>query len=230
MSRKGFWVVKQKTASDRLRRSIKRITVWCRLHRHEPVSEQWMALRRKLLGHFAYFGITGNYPALHNFSVRVVAVRQKWLSRRSQRAWMSREKMTQLLEQYPLPQPRLRSSPIYVAKPWTEEPDAGNPHVRMCVQRRLARSVGDSPAEARARSLVAWMAGRRETNDLKPIDRVIVRMAASHRAVAQANAQVAPKVSSLGGRARNCRVKAASRVVGWLTRLLDSGGVVAAAR
>lgn len=112
MSRKGYWVVKQKTASDRLRRSIKRITVWCRLHRHEPVSEQWTALRRKLLGHFAYFGITGNYQALHNFSVRVVALWQKWLSRRSQRAWMSREKMTRLLEQYPLPQPRLRSSPI----------------------------------------------------------------------------------------------------------------------
>src|SRR6516165_7928057 len=77
-----------------------------------------------------------------------------------------------------------------------------NPHVRLCVQRRLARSVGDSPAEARARSLVAWMAGRRETNDLKPIDRVIVRMTASHRAAAQANAEVAPKVRSPGGRAR----------------------------
>jgi hypothetical protein len=59
---------------------------------------------------------------------------------------------------------------------------------RMCVQRRLARSVGDSPAKAEARSLVARMAGRRETNDLKPIDSAIVRMAASQRAVAQANA------------------------------------------
>ena len=74
---------------------------------------------------------------------------------------------------------------------------------RLCVQRRLARSAGDSPAKAKARSLVAWMAGRRETNDLKPIDRVIVRMTASHRAAAQANAQVAPKVMSPGGRVRN---------------------------
>jgi len=39
-----------------------------------------------------------------------------------------------------------------------------------CVQRRLARSVGDNPTKAKASSLVAWMAGRRETNDLKPID------------------------------------------------------------
>ena len=91
-------------------------------------------------------------------------------------------------------------------------------HVRLCVQRRLARSAGDSPAEARAKSLVAWMAGRRETNDLKPIDKVIVRMTASHRAAAQANAQVAPKVKSPGGRTRNERVKAAPSGAGWLRR------------
>ena len=45
-----------------------------------------------------------------------------------------------------------------------------------------------SRPKVKARSLVARMAGRRETNDLKPIDRVIVRMTASHRAAAQANA------------------------------------------
>ena len=88
----------------------------------------------------------------------------------------------------------------------------------MCVQRRLARSAGDSPAKAEARSLVARMAGRRETNDLKPIDKVIVRMIASHRAAAQANAQVASKGGSTGGRACFRRVKAASRIVSWLTR------------
>ena len=66
-SRKGYWVVKQKTAADRLRRALKRIADWCRLHRHEPVRDQWKALKRKLLGHFGYFGITGNYPALRNF-------------------------------------------------------------------------------------------------------------------------------------------------------------------
>jgi hypothetical protein len=111
-SRKGYWVVKQKTAADRLRRTIKRIAVWCRRYRHEPVRDQWTALKRKLLGHFAYFGITGNYQALHNFSVRVIAVWRKWLGRRSQRAWISREKMARLLARYPLPQPRLRPSPL----------------------------------------------------------------------------------------------------------------------
>jgi len=46
---------------------------------------------------------------------------------------------------------------------------------RWCVQRRLAYSAGDSPAEVKVRNPVAWMAGRRETDDLKPIDKAIVR-------------------------------------------------------
>jgi RNA-directed DNA polymerase len=46
MSRKGFWVVKQKTAADRFRRALKRIADWCRRYRHEPVREQWAALEQ----------------------------------------------------------------------------------------------------------------------------------------------------------------------------------------
>jgi len=111
-SRKGYWVVKQKTAKDRLRRALKRVADWCRRHRHQPVREQWAALKRKVLGHFGYFGITGNYQALHNFWRRVIGAWRVWLSRRSQRAWISWEGMNRLLERYPLPQPRLRTSPV----------------------------------------------------------------------------------------------------------------------
>ena len=62
-----------------------------------------------------------------------------------------------------------------------------------CVQRRLACSAGDSPAGVEVRSPVAWIASRRETEYLKPIDRPSVREGASHRAVTQVNADVASK-------------------------------------
>jgi hypothetical protein len=39
--------------------------------------------------------------------------------------------------------------------------------------KRLARSVGVSPTEARVRGLVAWIAGKREIEFLKPIDKAI---------------------------------------------------------
>jgi len=111
-SRNGYWVVKQKTATDRFRRTLKRIAVWCRYHRHEPVREQWAALRRKLLGHFGYFGITGNHRALRNLLDQVVAVWRKWLSRRSQRAHISWDAMMRLLARYPLPEPHIRQATV----------------------------------------------------------------------------------------------------------------------
>ena len=64
---------------------------------------------------------------------------------------------------------------------------------KVCVQRRQTCSAGGSPTGARARRPVAWMAGRRETKALKPIDEAIRRMGASHRAVTGVNAEVASK-------------------------------------
>jgi len=47
-------------------------------------------------------------------------------------------------------------------------------HAWMCVQLRLVCSAGVSPVRVRIRSSVAWMAGRRETEYLKPIDKAIL--------------------------------------------------------
>src|SRR5271166_5109285 len=89
------------------------------------------------------------------------------------------------------------------------EPDAGNPHVRLCVQRRLACSAGERPAGAKIRGPVVWIAGWRETKTLKPIDNVSRGEATSHRGVTTVNAKVASKVGSREGRAPNRRAKAA---------------------
>ncbi len=52
----------------------------------------------------------------------------------------------------------------------------GNLQVRLCDQERLACSVGGRPTEVKVRSLVAWIAGRRGIESLKPIDKAIFRM------------------------------------------------------
>ncbi len=115
-SRKGYWVVKQvvkqKTATDRFRRALKGIAEWCRKYRHDPVREQWAALRRKLLGHFAYFGVIGNATALRNLRYQAMRVWWKWLSRRSQKAHLSWKDMSRLLQRYPLSEPRIGPSPV----------------------------------------------------------------------------------------------------------------------
>jgi len=57
--------------------------------------------------------------------------------------------------------------------------------------------------QGKSQSPVARRAGGRATNFLTPLDHTICGMVASLQAVAQANAQVAPQVSSPRGRACN---------------------------
>lgn len=107
LSRKGKWVVMRKTAKDRFSRALASVVQWCRRHRHQPVKQQWETLSQKLRGHFGYFGIIGNFDAIRNFRTEVILAWQKWLERRSQRAHMTWERMTRLLERYPLPPARI---------------------------------------------------------------------------------------------------------------------------
>jgi len=104
---KGRWVVKQKTASSRLTRAIRKVAQWCRRNRHLPVVEQHRMLTLKVKGHYAYFGITGNSRALSSFVRQVERVWRKWLDRRSNRAKMCWDLFKRLLRIYPLPSPRI---------------------------------------------------------------------------------------------------------------------------
>jgi group II intron reverse transcriptase/maturase len=102
-SRRGFWVVKRKTASERVSRALRAIGQWCRRHRHLPVEQQWRILAWKVRGHYAYFGITGNTRALRCFHRAVERVWRKWLSRRGGHRPMPWDRFARLLRRYPLP-------------------------------------------------------------------------------------------------------------------------------
>jgi hypothetical protein len=97
--------VKRKTSRKRFTRALHTIYEWCRTHRHQPIREQHRMLDLKLRGHYAYYGITGNAEALCNFLFEVKRAWKKWLSRRSQRAYLDWPRFVALLERYPLPLP-----------------------------------------------------------------------------------------------------------------------------
>ncbi|HWT80630.1 MAG TPA: reverse transcriptase domain-containing protein, partial [Candidatus Methylomirabilis sp.] len=81
-SLRGKPVVKRKTSASRFRRGLEAIAEWCRCNRHQPLSAQHQTLCQKLVGHFAYYGITGNASALSRFRWHVTAIWRQWLSRR----------------------------------------------------------------------------------------------------------------------------------------------------
>jgi len=104
-SRKGNWVVKQRTAKSRLRLALSRVKEWCKINRHRPIGEQQQALAQKLRGHYGYFGITGNSRGIAKFRREVDRLWRKWLSRRSQKSRLNWEIFNRLLKRYPLPAP-----------------------------------------------------------------------------------------------------------------------------
>jgi RNA-directed DNA polymerase len=106
-TQKGTWTVAFKTRRASLRRAIKAAAVWCRGHRHLAVRDQHVTLRRKLQGHFNYFGVNGNIRCLQQLVRQVERTWMKWLERRSQRGRMSWGKYKKLLQAFPLPRPRV---------------------------------------------------------------------------------------------------------------------------
>jgi group II intron reverse transcriptase/maturase len=117
-SRKGYWVVKLKTAADRFSRALRSIDSWCRTHRHLSIQEQQQMLNAKLRGHYAYYGITGNSGALTRFLHEVGQRWRKWLNRRNRIRSMHWDKFCKLLRRYPLaPVRTVRSTLRHAANP-----------------------------------------------------------------------------------------------------------------
>jgi group II intron reverse transcriptase/maturase len=117
-ARKGYWVIKRQTAAKRLRRTLRAIGDWCRTNRHRGMFDQFRELVRKLEGHYAYYGITGNGPSLNQVRTEAIKLWHKWLRRRSRESKaMTWERMNQLLKElFVFPYARVVHS-IYNAKP-----------------------------------------------------------------------------------------------------------------
>jgi group II intron reverse transcriptase/maturase len=106
-SRRGGWVVKRKTASNRFSRAVRKMADWCRTYRHLPLTEQQQALGQKLRGHDAYYGITGNFRMLQQLRYVVRRIWRKWLARRGRGRPLSWERFDRLTAWFALPPARV---------------------------------------------------------------------------------------------------------------------------
>jgi hypothetical protein len=104
---RGGWAVVRKTASKRLSRAVRSTAEWCRNNRHCPVCERHAILSQKVRGHYAYYGITGNFRMLKAFLRAVQRAWRWWLSRRNRRRDMNWDRFQKLLKRYGLPSPRI---------------------------------------------------------------------------------------------------------------------------
>jgi RNA-directed DNA polymerase len=106
-SRRGYWVIKRRTAKKRLRRTLTALWQWCRAHRHRTVEEQHRELCQKLRGHYQYYGIRGNYRLLEVVLRHAENAWRYWLNRRSQKGTLTGNKLERWRVHFPLPLPRI---------------------------------------------------------------------------------------------------------------------------
>lgn len=112
---RGNWTVKRKTAQSRLSRALTRIGDWLRKCCHWSVREQHTILGQKLTGHYAYYGITGNYGCLQGFRSAVQWLWRKWLGRRNRLGPLNWPQFQQFLERFSLPRARVVHSMVGLA-------------------------------------------------------------------------------------------------------------------
>lgn len=95
-TRKGKFTVWRQTIRKRLRAKLKTIKMELRRRLHDPIPEQGKWLRSVLTGHYRYYGVPRNRPALNEFRYQVVGLWKRALERRSQRSRITWERMSRL--------------------------------------------------------------------------------------------------------------------------------------
>jgi RNA-directed DNA polymerase len=106
-SHRGGWVVKRKTAKSRWTRGLHTLSAWCRKNLHQPIGLQHQKLSEKLRGHYAYYGIIGNFASLAKFLLGARRIWRRWLSRRGQAGPLSWPDFVRLEQRYHLPGARV---------------------------------------------------------------------------------------------------------------------------
>jgi RNA-directed DNA polymerase len=112
-SRKGRFLLRRKTRSDRMRAKLKDIKAELRRRMHWPIPEQGKWLRQVVTGHFAYYAVPTNGRTLSAFRHHVTDLWRRTLRRRSQRDGFTWARMTKLTDDW-LPKPR-------ILHPWPNE-------------------------------------------------------------------------------------------------------------
>ena len=105
---KGNFKVGRKTSRQKFHMKCKEMNIWLKkIRNYKQAKEWWPILRSKLLGHYQYYGVSGNMRSLKRFYTLTVRMTLKWLNRRSQRKSFSWPRFYRYLDHYPLPQPRI---------------------------------------------------------------------------------------------------------------------------
>lgn len=106
-TRKGYYRVVHRTSQKKLKAKRQEIKLWMMMNMHRPVRELIKGLNRRLIGHYRYYGISGNSLSLSGFLYYCRRRLFRVLRRRGQKRPMTWERFKRLLSVYPMAAPRI---------------------------------------------------------------------------------------------------------------------------
>jgi group II intron reverse transcriptase/maturase len=110
VNRNGKLKLGRKTERTRFKRSVQNLYTLMLDIRHYSLEDQVKAINRVLVGHYAYYGIGGNYRSLNKLYRLVRRLWRKALSSRSQKSYVNWEAFERIVERFPIQPPMIRLS------------------------------------------------------------------------------------------------------------------------
>jgi len=107
-TRRGKFKLGRKISSKRFRQKMKSVNQWLKRVRNQvTLAEWWKVFRLKLIGHYRYYGISGNMQALKEFAHETSKLAYKWINRRSQKKSFTYAQYCKFKKYNPLPEPKI---------------------------------------------------------------------------------------------------------------------------
>jgi group II intron reverse transcriptase/maturase len=110
-TRSGKPTLRRRTTGKKFTGALTNLKEWLQKNRHERVSSIAAGIRKRLLGHFNYYGVIGNATRLGAFWIAVQRVWFQQLNRRSQRRSYNWTGFNQMWKNLGMPEPRVVERP-----------------------------------------------------------------------------------------------------------------------
>jgi len=135
-SRKGNFKLGRKTSRKKFIQKMVSINNWLKKIRNMVKVEEWIKIvRKKLIGHYRYYGVSGNSRGIYSYYCQTIRLVFKWINRRSQKKSYNWKRFNNFIKYHQLPLPKIYHN-LYTLSSHkgsiTEEPYVVKLQVRFC--------------------------------------------------------------------------------------------------
>lgn len=109
----GKYCVIHRTSKKKLKQKREAAKQWLKEHMHESIPETIRKLNKKMIGHYRYYGIYGNFIGLNKLYKYVRQQLYFTKRRRDQSLWLTWKKLGQILKVYPIASPKIYITSAY---------------------------------------------------------------------------------------------------------------------